>query len=458
MAPSLLWLFLGDFLTARVLISGEKEKNSKLSYRCHVDVPDSGFFNLLEQGSDMISRSVRILKSIASIVVLATPTVALNAFETPAYEPESIINYSKADIDDLKVQIALLQARLEDLEKGSVVYKSQVEEVDKSDSIKYKADLRYRHEGFSVESRPTRHRHRVRARFGATLKVEDNLDLTFGLASGSNDPISTNQTLGQGNSSKNVVLDLAYAQWQSPVDGLKIRAGKFSNPLTRVGGSGLVWDGDLRPEGIGLTYNRGSMFLNAMGSWLRESSSSEDSVLYSAQLGSKQAIGPGQSLRFGIGYNTISSPEPLFGEPAGNRTDDDNELISDFDNAEIFIEYGQPVDWFLSGDALLFASHVTNLGASDANTGYTMGAKLKTDGLDLGWSYQRLEADAVFGGLSDSDFIGGGTDGSGHIIQASYPLGKKVKLQGTFFINETGLESNAGNRYNRLMLDVSYKY
>ena len=87
-----------------------------------------------------------------------------------------------------------------------------------------------------------------------------------------------------------------------------------------------------------------------------------------------------------------------------------------------------------------------------------MGAKLKTDGLDLGWSYQRLEADAVFGGLSDSDFIGGGTDGSGHIIQASYPLGKKVKLQGTFFINETGLESNTGNRYNRLMLDVSYKY
>ena len=74
----------------------------------------------------MISRSVRILKSIASIVVLATPTVALNAFETPAYESESIVNYSKADIDDLKVQIALLQARLEDLEKGSVVYKSQV--------------------------------------------------------------------------------------------------------------------------------------------------------------------------------------------------------------------------------------------------------------------------------------------------------------------------------------------
>ena len=121
----------------------------------------------------MISRSVRILKSIVSLIVLATPTIALNAFETPAYESEPIINNSKSEISDLKVQLALLQARLEDLEKGSAVYKSQVEEVDKSDSIKYKADLRYRHEGFSAESRPTRHRHRVRARFGATLKVED---------------------------------------------------------------------------------------------------------------------------------------------------------------------------------------------------------------------------------------------------------------------------------------------
>ena len=44
----------------------------------------------------------------------------------------------------------------------------------------------------------------------------------------------------------------------------------------RAGGSGLVWDGDLRPEGLGLTYKQGNLFINAMGSWLRESSSQED--------------------------------------------------------------------------------------------------------------------------------------------------------------------------------------
>jgi hypothetical protein len=76
----------------------------------------------------------------------------------------------------------------------------------------------------------------------------------------------------------------------------------------------------------------------------------------------------------------------------------------------------------------------------------------------LGWSYQRLEADAVFGGLSDSDFIGGGTDGSGHIFQASYPMSKQVKIQGTLFINQTGIESDSEDGYSRLMLDISYKY
>ena len=101
-------------------------------------------------------------------------------------------------------------------------------------------------------------------------------------------------------------------QWQTPISGLKLRAGKFSNPIMRAGGSGLVWDGDLRPEGLGLTYKQGSLFINAMGSWLRESSSREDSLLYAAQFGSQHNINDDQKIRFGIGYYTRSSPQPLF--------------------------------------------------------------------------------------------------------------------------------------------------
>ena len=406
----------------------------------------------------MQKQSCRSIITTVIFLALAVPPMTVLASDEPAYESEAIATKTASTITDLKRQLQLLQRRLDALEKAAGTPKALPKPVTKTASTKYKADLRYRHEAFSIDSKPTRQRHRIRARFATTKTIDETIDVTFGLASGSSDPVSTNQTLGSGNSSKNVALDLAYAQWQSPIEGLKVRAGKFSNPLMRAGGSGLVWDGDLRPEGLGLTYKGSNMFFNAMGSWLRESSSAEDSILYAAQLGSQQAIGTDQSMRFGVGYYTITSPEPLFGDPAGNLLNAENELISDFNSAEIFAQYNRPVDGLINGNALLFASHVTNLGADDANSGYVLGAKLKSSRLDLGWSYQRLEADAVFGGLSDSDFIGGGTDGSGHIFQASYPMSKKVKIQGTLFINQTGIESDSEDGYSRLMLDISYKY
>ncbi len=398
------------------------------------------------------------IKGFFILSTLAMPWSTTLATDEDRYVSETIAATTTSTISEIKKQLELLQLRLEMLETAAEAAAPSSKPIVKSDPTKYIADLRYRHEAFSIENKPTRHRHRIRARFATTKPIDDTIAVTFGLASGSSDPISTNQTLGNGNSSKNVVLDLAYAQWQTPFNGLSVRAGKFSNPLMRVGGSGLVWDGDLRPEGLGFSYKHENMFFNAMGSWLRESSSTEDSILYAAQLGSQRAIGLDQSLRFGLGYYTITAPTPLFSEPAGNRVTADNELLSDFNSAEIFAEYARPMDGLISGNALLFASHVSNLGANDADSGYVLGAKLKSSRLDLGWSYQRLEADAVFGGLSDSDFIGGGTDGSGHIFQAGYPLSKKVKLQGTLFINQTGLESNAEDSYNRLMLDISYKY
>ena len=406
----------------------------------------------------MQKQSCRSIIATVIFLALAAPPVTALAFDEPAYASEAVATTTASTISDLKQQLQLLQQRLDTLEKAAGTPKALPKPVTKPTSTKYKADLRYRHEAFSIDSKPTRQRHRIRARFATTKTIDETIDVTFGFASGSSDPVSTNQTLGSGNSSKNVVLDLAYAQWQTPIKGLKVRAGKFSNPLMRAGGSGLVWDGDLRPEGLGLTYTGSDIFFNAMGSWLRESSSAEDSILYAAQFGRQQAISTDQALRFGVGYYTITSPEPLFGDPAGNILNVDNELISDFNSAEIFGQYSRPVEGLISGNALFFASHVTNLGADDANSGYVLGAKLKSSRLDLGWSYQRLEADAVFGGLSDSDFIGGGTDGSGHIFQAGYPISKKVKIQGTLFINQTGIESNSEDGYNRLMLDISYKY
>ncbi|MFB3103355.1 MAG: hypothetical protein ACE1ZA_00380, partial [Pseudomonadales bacterium] len=64
----------------------------------------------------------------------------------------------------------------------------------------------------------------------------------------------------------------------------------------------------------------------------------------------------------------------------------------------------------------------------------------------------------VLGIVTDSDFIGGGTDGTGHILRGSYGVSNKISLNGTLFINERGGDLGIEEDYDRLQLDVSFKY
>ncbi len=78
-----------------------------------------------------------------------------------------------------------------------------------SDKIKTKADIRYRHELISEEDEDyIRNRQRIRARVEFTMTASENIDGVIRLASGSEDPISTNQTLTGGFSTKPIMLDL----------------------------------------------------------------------------------------------------------------------------------------------------------------------------------------------------------------------------------------------------------
>ena len=81
------------------------------------------------------------------------------------------------------------------------------------DRVNVNADFRYRFEAFDIEDTPDRHRNRLRARVGMTAAVTDNTQLGFELASGSEDPVSTNQSLGNDFSTKPVNIDQAYLRW-----------------------------------------------------------------------------------------------------------------------------------------------------------------------------------------------------------------------------------------------------
>lgn len=379
-----------------------------------------------------------------------------------------------ATISQLRAELRALSARLETLEaqqqsgaiKSAAVAasKPQSSAVQPADRIKLNADLRYRYESIDVEGKPDRLRNRIRARVGMKATINDSTMLGFELASGSDDPISTNQTLGDNFSSKGVNIDQAYARFQPTNQDLDIYAGKFKNTLLRVGGNGLLWDGDLRPEGIGLKYAQGDIFVNALGTWIDESKSGNDVLLLGAQAGITVPAFASAKLTAGMGYyeyTGLNQPtvdlEDLRGATnfSGNRLTANVHYVSDFELLEGFTELKFPTSL---GKASVYADYVKNLGADDYDAGYVFGTKLSVADWSLGWAYQDIEADSVYALLTDSDFGGGGTDAKGHKLAASYSFNNKVKVGGTLFLNERNLDFGNEEDYTRFMLDLMIKY
>ena len=333
-------------------------------------------------------------------------------------------------------------------EKTDAVVAEVEEQAAKSswtDTIRWKGDFRYRYETFDVEGKPNRDRNRIRARAALIADVTPTIEVGLGLASGGDDPVSSNQTLGGGGSTKDLRIDLAYFDW----DGLKdthVVGGKFSNYIHRAGKNALLWDGDWRPEGTGIKWDNGKFFANALGTWIESDSNKDQSFAYLTQLGIKLPIGDSAKLTAGVGYHNFQTKGngSYFGDDDdffGNSFDPEtNTYIYDYEELEFFADLGFEM---FGHPALVFGNYVQNQDADENDTGWAVGfmygsAKNKGE-WQFGYVYQRLEADAVLGLLTDSDFGGGGTDSKGSIIKGSYAFYKNFNANLTYFINDVGL-------------------
>lgn len=339
-----------------------------------------------------------------------------------------------------------------------------------ADKVALKGDLRYRFERFDIEGRDERSRNRVRARLQADAKVADDVSVTIRLATGSDDPVSANQTLGDGGSAKNVSVDMAYVTWEISSD-LKLLAGKYKNNLYKPNGSQLLWDGDYNPEGMALTWSRGNVFANAAYQWLESDSGTRNDLgLFAIQGGFSTGLGEG-NLTAGVGYYTIGTEGygTFFGDP-----DDffDNSFTcavpatltgcvytEDYDMAHIFAL------WSGSAGRLpltIFAEAVNNSGADDLNNAWSIGA---TVGKASAWNtwqfdyqYQDLEEDAVLALHTGSNFGGGGTGATGHIMKGSMGVKKGWTLSMTYFMNETNVIGGSDRDYDRIQIDSQFKF
>ena len=182
-------------------------------------------------------------------------------------------------------------------------------------------------------------------------------------------------------------------------------------------------------------------------------------------------VGEAGQLKFGAGYNQfdIAGRTPLFGEvddfygnsfvPDPNDPEDNLVFAHNYRQYQLFAGY----KFKLGKRSLsLFADYTQNTEVSENDTAYLIGAKYgsaKDKGdWDLTYFYERLEADSTVGLLADSDFGGGGTDSKGHAFIGTYAFHKAWYFRATYFLNEIDLASGNPRDYDRLMLDLAFKF
>ncbi len=377
-----------------------------------------------------------------------------------------------AEIAAIRAEIAALTARLDRLEQGTAPAVTAAEaprvvveprgEAAVAPNLRFSGDLRYRHEAINEEAESERHRHRIRGRFGVTADVADNVRLGLTLATGGDDPVSANQTLDTGFSRKPIGVDRAFFSWAA-TEELTFTGGKFATPFYRPGNHHLIYDNDLNPEGLALRYSRGNWFASYAGLWVEERSAADDSIMLGGQFGYRRTIDGGMRITAGAGYYDYLQTQgqtPFWdGAPAGNRVDAAGNYLNDFNLAQLFGELN-----FTPGErpVTVFADYVVNTEADDVDTGFAVGASLgEVTGprtWRVGYSYQDLEADSVIGTFTDSDWAGGGTDGTGHVLELSYGFRERLVFGFRYFLNERGEDAGNAHDYNRLQADVQFDY
>lgn len=407
------------------------------------------------------------MKMFAAILLCTLGLTLACAYAEPDAQPE---------ISALMARIALLEERLARLEAGQVVESVNLEEQEVASSptlqvevpawtqrLRIGGDMRYRHEMIDDAAAELRHRHRIRARINATATLNEDLKVRFGLSSGGSANDSGNQSLDQGFSRKAIGLDLAHFDWRLS-ESLQFSGGKMSNPFFRPGSFHLLFDGDIRPEGLALKMNSRSVFANASAFWVEERGSGPDTIWYGLQAGYQSPETREVVFTAGASYHEFSESKgrtPIFTPTSGqgNQLDANGNYLYGFSIVEVFADI--KID--LSGRPLrLFADYVTNRDADEYSDGFAIGmdyrGKSDMGSWNLGYVYEDIEANAVVGAFTDSDFAGGTSDGKGHSLLAGYKFTRDWSLGLRYIIGDRGEAAGRERDYNRLQADIKFSY
>jgi hypothetical protein len=478
----------------------------------------------------------RVALAGAVLLVIAAPGRAETPVEKRLRVLEQQLRDAQDEIKQLRKQVdqqrAIGQATQKQVETNAEEAKTATAEVKKSATLPdwlarttVFGDVRYRHEGFYHQ--PTtegatvtaRNRERIRARLGVRVAFSDELSATIRGATGNpNDPISTNETLTGNFNRKNFNLDWAYltfapgATFGIRPGAISVNAGKFPNPIFRVGE--MVFDDDLSLEGASETLQLLGKPMGVLDQvkvhglqWtFAEIANKEDGWMFGGQIDPSFHFGDVQ-VEAGLAQYWWLNPDLIAqalsknttaftasGAPVANSSQNtalfNSNLLntvtiqpptttpgkkpaafsaitgykSGFNQSNFTIAATMP-NVVLAQPLRLWTDYVYNWdAATDDAHGWQAGARLGQTKVRGDWSlygfYEHIGQEAAISSFTYSDFGFGGTNVEGPVVGIDYqllnPLTLTARSHFTNFINRPAGMSNP--TMTRLQLDALVKF
>lgn len=331
-------------------------------------------------------------------------------------------------------------------------------------TMKLKGDFRLRYQHDRHSSTDTENRARIRARLGVEAKVNDQMKVGIGIATGKvSDPRSTNVTLGQTGSKdsayntetpgsfKNIILDYAYGEYAFTKD-LTLIGGKFANPLWRA--TDLLWDSDLNPEGVAVTFSHTvspsmDIFMNNLLFILDEDTTKESKypMMGAVQPGMKYKISDSLSLKGAVAGYFFSGVEKrdTFRNWSTNSVNGSNYKYNyNSVNPSMELSMKEPLGGVVPY-AAVFSEGVFNISkdVDNARGGFAAGVKFGAEKVSNkgDWQakliYAKLSRDAWMDVFPDSDRYSGKTNMKSYEAALAYGLGKNTYLELDYYYSQS---------------------
>ncbi|WP_449434398.1 putative porin [Pseudomonas putida] len=329
-----------------------------------------------------------------------------------------------------------------------------------------KGDVRLRYEDVNVDNPIPRSgnqdRERVRARVGFYSEINPQVDAGVRVATGSSaDARSTNQSLDNYFEKKSLWVDLAYLDWHpTAVPNLHLIGGKMNQPWVSMGD--IIWDSDINPEGVAVTYKTNLGPAEVFGSAghynLKDNVDGDgvqfkhDAQLYHAQLGTK--FNAADTLKVTVGaslyaYDNDKASAAL--RSLGNTTDEFN-LVEGFGQLD-FTGFAIPLS--------AYGQYVKNTESTDGmDTAWLAGLKTKLGAWSLDYNYRDVQRNGVVSLFTDSDFGNGFTGSRGHKFKVGYEIDKNFALGAAYLMAKTDYSNlpDSDADVDTLQVDLEAKF